>query len=114
LKYLGITLVESQDFKEGLRVLDQAIALGVDDALLRNSHGIALDNLGKAADAIRSYRRALEINPDYDQPRLNLAFSLLRVGRKEEAAAEFERLCQSGSQFCKRYAAQFQNALLKN
>ncbi|MFQ5737851.1 MAG: sulfatase-like hydrolase/transferase [Acidobacteriota bacterium] len=107
LKFLGIALVENQEYARGLESLSGAIGLGVDDALIRNSQGIALDNLGKPAEAVSSYRKALEFKSDYPQPRLNLAFALLKSGQREAAVQEFNQLCRISPQLCRRYRSQF-------
>ena len=82
--------------------------LGLDDAQLRNSQGIALSNLNRMEEAIQSYRKALEVRPGYVQPRLNLAFTLLRIGKKKEATEEFEKLCKTSPELCERYRSRFQ------
>jgi Flp pilus assembly protein TadD len=44
------------------------------------------------ADAVQSYRRAIEIDPKNDPARLRLATALVITGPPEEAAEEFEEL----------------------
>jgi tetratricopeptide (TPR) repeat protein len=44
--------------------------------------------------AIEDYRRAVELNPGYDQARLRLAEHLIQSGEAEEALVHFERLAQ--------------------
>jgi arylsulfatase A-like enzyme/Flp pilus assembly protein TadD len=107
LKLLGIAQVEIQDYRSGLETLNRSIELGGDDALVRNFHGIAQANLGNPGEALASYRKAIEMNPRYPQPRLNLALSLLDEGRKEEAVAEFDKLCGISQVFCERYRDRF-------
>lgn len=107
LKMLGIALVEGQSYEEGLTVLSQAIASGVDDAMIYNFLGIAQANSGKLAEAVSSYRKALEIKPDYDQARLNLSFTLLKNGQATEARREFQVLCKSNPRLCRQYEGYF-------
>ena len=47
--------------------------------------GVLMMNVGRIADAIRSFRSALEINPVYTRARSKLAVCLLEVDHKSEA-----------------------------
>jgi len=52
-------------------------------------------NAGRYDEALLSLRRAIELSPDYADARYALATTLMRVGKTEEAAREFERVQQS-------------------
>jgi len=47
--------------------------------------GVLMMNVGRIAEAIESFQRALEINPAYTRARSKLAVCLLETGRKTEA-----------------------------
>lgn len=49
------------------------LARGVDDALLRFNHGLALDDLNRPRAALAAYRRALEIEPGFADAHYNAA-----------------------------------------
>lgn len=54
--------------------------------------GQTCERLFNWADAVTSYRRALELRPEDEPARLRLAKALLVLGPPHEAAVEFERL----------------------
>ena len=45
--------------------------------------------LGRSDDAVASYRRAIEIRPDYDKTHFNLGKALNETGRLEDAVASY-------------------------
>ena len=49
------------------------------------NYGVLLANWGRTTDAIRVYERAIEVNPGFAQPRINLGLTLEREGKQEEA-----------------------------
>jgi arylsulfatase A-like enzyme/Flp pilus assembly protein TadD len=106
-KYLGIAQVEAEQYKAGADTLQKALGFGLQDAMIYNFLGIAVANLGRAGEALASYRKSLEIRPDYQQARLNLAFALLKSGEAAEAKREFALICQSGSPLCGQYRKHF-------
>ena len=59
---------------------------------------IALEDLGRFAEAERCYLRALAINPDYAEAHLYLAVALEKAGRTEDARVEIARLHDLGRQ----------------
>jgi protein O-mannosyl-transferase len=62
-----------------------------DDALAHLNLGSALLEIpGRATDAIREYRRALQIYPNYADAHNNLGAILLQAGRTTEAVAEYQ------------------------
>ncbi len=108
LRWLPVALVENRQFAEGLEALDKTLASGLDDALLQNYRGVAAANLGKTEDALGAYRRAIEYNPNYPAPRLNLALTLLQSGEPVEARKQFDQLCRINRPLCERYRSRFQ------
>jgi Flp pilus assembly protein TadD len=54
-----------------------------------NGLGAAYKKTGRNAEAIRYWRRALEIKPDYDLPLVNLGITLLEEGSPAEALKLF-------------------------
>jgi len=54
-----------------------------------NGLGAAYKNVGRNADAIAFWQRALRIKPDYDLPLVNLGITLLEEGRAGEALGYF-------------------------
>jgi len=54
-----------------------------------NCLGTALAAKGQNDQAIDQYRKALEIKPDYAEPRSNLGLALFNKGEKQEAIAQY-------------------------
>ena len=55
------------------------------DATACFNHGVALEDLGRLADAIAAYERALACDPDYVDAHYNLARLYERLGRQTAA-----------------------------
>ena len=61
------------------------------DAQACNTQGNQWMQANRAADALRAYDRAIELQPDYLDPHFNRGNALLRLQRNGEALASFER-----------------------
>ena len=77
-----------------LQPLRRALALDPRNKDVHQTFGIVYTALGRHAEAADSFRRALELPPHRNDrvPRFELASSLLRIGKPDEAAAELERI----------------------
>jgi tetratricopeptide (TPR) repeat protein len=91
-KILGISL--KMQGKNALPALRRAVELLPGDAEAHSNLGIALLELGRAAEAIDSYSRALEIRPDHAETHNQLGNALLDLGRLDEAVASYRRALQ--------------------
>lgn len=60
-----------------------------------DSLGYALFKQGKAEEAARQYRNALQVDPDYREARRNLGSALASAGHLDEAISEWGKLLQS-------------------
>ncbi|MHC4660288.1 MAG: tetratricopeptide repeat protein [Planctomycetota bacterium] len=63
---------------------------------LRNRLGLFLAFAGGHEDALLSFEKALEANPNYYEAIINRAFSLGSLDRYGEAAASFDKLTETG------------------
>ncbi len=81
---LGNALVALNRPAEALPHLETALAIG-NDLRAYNSIGVALDMLGRHADAQFYYRQGLAVSPVDLDLRTNLALSLSLTGQNEEA-----------------------------
>jgi len=72
-------------------VVDRGLALGPDAGLL-DFRGDALAGQGRSEDALAAWRRAYELHPENLSPRYSRAFLLDRLGRHEEAIAEWQAI----------------------
>jgi hypothetical protein len=78
-------LVERGQVNEALRRSNEFIACYPDAANLWSNRGVAFAKLGQRREAIECYIRALDIQPDFPQARINLTASLIVTGKFEQA-----------------------------
>lgn len=76
---------------EALDTLEEAVALEPSNASLHNYHGQYLFLAGRFGLAEEAFRRALVLDPYLTDARNNLGAVLDRVGRRDEAIAEFKK-----------------------
>jgi Flp pilus assembly protein TadD/predicted amidohydrolase len=60
-------------------------------ALELNDEGVALGKSEKYYDALRSFERAIELKPDYEEAWFNKGWALCRLGKVEEALKSYEK-----------------------
>ena len=70
---------------EAARYYQYCINQGLEDHRVYSNYGTILLDLGKSQDAELSYRKAIELNPDYDDAHLNLGRILIDLEKKKEA-----------------------------
>ena len=61
-------------------------------ALIENAYGFALAAQSRFPEAIRHYRNALQVKPDYPVALNNLAYALGKQGSSEEALASYQKV----------------------
>jgi Flp pilus assembly protein TadD len=83
---LGRLRLRSGQLEEALAIFDRARRAGA-VAEAEDGRGVALDLLGRPAEAQAAYRAALAAQPDYLPAANNLAMSLLLDGKPQEALA---------------------------
>jgi MSHA biogenesis protein MshN len=86
---------EQRDYKSALEVMDKAgpVAEGADFLTLR---GAVLRRLGRHADAVGAYQKAVQSGPQPGETWTGLAISLEAVGRSAEAAQAYQRALGAG------------------
>jgi tetratricopeptide (TPR) repeat protein len=72
LQLQGRTLVEQGDLVEAAKMFTQSIRLQPQNALCFNDLGVTLFQLGRVNDARKNLQRALLLDPNLDDARLNL------------------------------------------
>ena len=87
----GRCLSGLQRFAEAEGVLRRALE-GSDDANTRFDLGLVLDRVGRFAESVAEYQRALDRNPNHRDALNNLGVAFARQGRLKEAARQFEHL----------------------
>ena len=85
----GKYLIEKGRFPEAIERLQVATELLGTNAQPWNYLGVAYHQAGQPSNAVTAYRRALTINPDLIEARLNLGTLWLELGRAAEAKSEF-------------------------
>lgn len=92
LNYLGYSWIDQgRNLKQGMQLIEKAVALKPDDGYIVDSLGWAHYRLGNYKDAVRYLERAVELRPE--DPVLNdhLGDALWRVGREREARFQWDQ-----------------------
>lgn len=84
-------LAEHQIWRVLIRIAEKGVARIPRSDRLYRMKGLAETAMLYSQDAVRSYRRALEFNPDSAKANLGLAIAQRTAGSREDAAATFER-----------------------
>ena len=84
-------LAEHQIWRVLIRIAEKGVARIPRSDRLYRMKGLAETAMLYTEDAVRSYRRALEINPDSAKANLGLAIAQRTAGSREDAAATFEK-----------------------
>lgn len=86
---LGLLLAGTARRDDGLALLDRAIALDPDNAIIYNNRGVANKDAGRLDRALESYRKAIAIDPRFAVAHFNAANILGQLGRNEEALGHY-------------------------
>jgi len=87
-RYLGVLARERGAVDEALAHFDRAQQLDPASADTPYQRGLALESAGRGADAMDSYRAAIELDPNHLPSHFRLARLLRQAGKLEEAARE--------------------------
>ena len=75
---------------EATKYYQYCIKQGFNDHRVFSNYGVILQNLGKLPDAEISYRKAIEIKPDFAEAHLNLGTILSDLGKLKESSLAYE------------------------
>jgi len=92
LNYLGYSWIDqNRNLKQGMAMIEKAVAAKPDDGYIVDSLGWAHYRLGNYREAVRHLERAVELRPE--DPVLNdhLGDALWRVGREREARFQWDQ-----------------------
>jgi Flp pilus assembly protein TadD len=94
--YLGLAGCQAaaRRFDAATATLLQAEAAEPDNPVVIANRGVLLSDGGRPGEAVPLLRRAVTIDPDFDEARFNLALACLRAGQKAEAEKEARELLQ--------------------
>jgi Tfp pilus assembly protein PilF len=112
LAHRALGILERRSFDPAARLravrrYEEAVRLSPYDYRLWGDLGQARQEADDAAGAEKAFRRAVELAPNYAEPRWFLGNFLLRAGRRDEAFAELRRASESNPE----YRPQFFNAV---
>ncbi len=85
-------LLEQQQVDEALALFIRATTRAPRDAVAWQGRGLALERLGRVAEAAEAYGTALQLGPDDHQSRFALARLSMRAGLVDQAIAYLEEL----------------------
>lgn len=85
----GERLIKEGKFNEAIAPLTEATVLLPKNAQTWNHLGLANHMGGRANDALRAYRKALEVDLNLAPARFNLGCLLMEIGQNSAAASEF-------------------------
>jgi protein O-mannosyl-transferase len=71
------------------------LACTSENSVAHNNLGLTLACRGEVEEALAQYRKALEIDPDYDLAQNNMGIALANRGQVEEAIAYFRKVLQT-------------------
>jgi len=95
---LGLLYYKMEDDAEAVRQYDEAVKLGLDrKEEAYYARGLAHQRQGNHEKAIADYRRAIELNTGWVEPRKALAQVFESLGRYEEAVGEYQKVIEMNS-----------------
>lgn len=104
---LGAALVDLKRFPEAEPHLLKVLVSDPTEFLSHNYLGTVYRNTGRLELAIQHYQKALEINSEYVQARLNLAFAYRQAENQLKAKEEFQTVCRTRPALCEQYRSYF-------
>jgi tetratricopeptide (TPR) repeat protein len=95
LNNLGLAYALNGDHETAIQFFEQALAAGSNSPKLHNNLGVAYVHRNRYADALDSFKQAM------DEPRAynNLGAALLGMGRAKRAATCFEKAIELNPQY---------------
>ncbi|NIM26964.1 MAG: PEP-CTERM system TPR-repeat protein PrsT [Gammaproteobacteria bacterium] len=91
---LVVTHLQNRAFDQAIAAASRLAEKNPASARLQNLLGAAYEGSNDDAMARQSYRKAVQLNPDYATAALNLARMDLREGKRDEARAAYERVLE--------------------
>lgn len=87
---LGAVLLSRLNAPAAVSPLETAVTAAPARADARNMLGLALERVGRTAEALEEYETALKLRPDYAAARFNLANAQIKAGELEDAIANLK------------------------
>lgn len=83
-------LLAGRDYMKAVNVSDAGVRLHPEDASVLNDHGVVLMQLGKPSDAVKSFRKAVELDKNHADAVYNMGLALNEQWKLEEAAQHLQ------------------------
>jgi tetratricopeptide (TPR) repeat protein len=87
--YIGDALLKKRDYDGAIAILNKALELDPDNAVVLNSRGLAYSNKGDEEHALADFDLALQKRPNFPSPYNNRGLIFLRRGELQRAYDEF-------------------------
>jgi len=85
---------KEKNWDEAFHYLHKSLELNSNTPYTHNQIGLVLENQNKMQEALKHYRTALRIDPEFIPANYNIAVALFKLGRRTEAAGYFEKVIQ--------------------
>jgi protein O-mannosyl-transferase len=89
-----VAVRQASYWRDSETLWNRALACTVDNDLVEYNLGITVAQQGRGEEALRHFREAVRINPEYAEALNNLGAALAASGRRNEAIANFEKALQ--------------------
>jgi len=97
---IGMLQYGNQQYAAAAVNLKKAIELGLNQPTLFNFLGICYSRTNRMPEALRSYRQALKLSPDYAEAHLNLGFAYEQLHNQAAAQREYKEACRLSQRIC--------------
>jgi tetratricopeptide (TPR) repeat protein len=97
---LGMLQFEQKSYADAAANLAKAVGLGIQEATVLNFLGISYSRSKQPQQAIESYKRALQLDPNLAEAHLNLGFAYQKLGRQRAAYEQYSEACRLKEKFC--------------
>jgi Tfp pilus assembly protein PilF len=91
---------QKRDYANASNQLAKAAELGLQEAPLFNFLGICYSRTDQAPKAVMAYKKAVNLDPNFAEAHLNLAYEYQKMNKLPAAEAEYKIACGLAERFC--------------
>jgi tetratricopeptide (TPR) repeat protein len=99
LNLLGVIALQKRDHAAALALLDRAIEIDPNNAVVHFNRGVVLQQLNRPEESLASYDRAVAIKPDYAECLCNRGLVLTQLRRWDAALASYDLAVAASPKF---------------
>jgi len=103
LRYLAAIALEQQEYEQALTLHKQLIEMDEPSSDLLYNLALLYQKRGRPAEAVRHYRQALGLRPDFPQAQMNLGHALIALGKHEEAQAAWQEALRGNVELAEQF-----------